>query len=114
MVYEYQILVRELGMEKIREKLFSKLPSRQKCIWLCRKEQIKYWKDKINCDCDIFKVEIFDKPFKTRESLIPLPNDSYNEILKKSKDYWREKNNTLNEDDEYLYVGKIKIIEKTE
>ena len=109
---EYQMLIRELGMEEIRKKVFPQLPSRQKCIWLCRKEQIGYWNPKISDKTEIFKVEIFDRPFKTRDSLIPLPCDSYSEILKKSKEYWLGTDNTLNEDDEYLYVGKVKIIDK--
>lgn len=113
-INEFQILIRELGMEEIRRNLFPQIPSRQKCIWLCRKEQINYWKNRISGKIDIFKVEIFDEPFKTRESFIPLPSDSYNEILRKSKEYWQGVDNTLNEDDEYLYVGKLKIIDKFE
>lgn len=111
-ISEYQILVRELGMEEIRRSMFPKLPSRQSCIWLCRKEQINYWKKFINEEVEVFEVEINNNVFKTRNSLIPLPTDSYQKILEKSKLYWNENNMDENEDDEYLYVGKLKIIKK--
>ena len=44
-----------------RNKAFPQLPSRQKCIWLCRKEQIGYWSNKISGRTEIFKVEIADR-----------------------------------------------------
>lgn len=99
-------------MEEIRKEFYPKLPSRQKCIWLCRKDQINYWIDKISGNIEIFEIKTFGTPFKSRNSLLPLPSDTYNRILKKSKLYWNENNNINNEDDEYLYVGKIKIINK--
>jgi hypothetical protein len=43
-----------------------------------------------------------------------LPPDSYTTILNKAQLYWSEKNYIDNEDDEYLYVGKLKIISKFE
>lgn len=113
-INEYQLLIRELGMEEIRKNFYPHLPSRQKCIWLCRKNQINYWKKFISGEIEIFEVEIFDIPFKSRNSLISLPSDSYNTILDKAQLYWSEKNYVDNEDDEYLYVGKLKIINKIE
>jgi hypothetical protein len=113
-IHEYQLLIRELGMEEVRKKFYPHLPSRQKCIWLCRKNQIDYWKKFILGEFEIFEVEIFDLPFKTRNSLISLPPDSYTTILNKAQLYWSEKNYIDNEDDEYLYVGKLKIISKFE
>lgn len=113
-INEYQLLIRELGMEEIRKNFYPHLPSRQKCIWLCRKNQINYWKKFISGELEIFEIEIFDIPFKSRNSLISLPSDSYNTILDKAQLYWSEKNYIDNEDDEYLYVGKLKIISKIE
>ena len=111
-ISEYQLLIRELGMEEVRKNFYPHLPSRQKCIWLCRKSQIDYWKNFISGKVEIFEVEIFDLPFKTTNSLIPLPSDSYNTILNKAKLYWSPENHIDNEDDEYLYVGKLKVISK--
>ena len=113
-INEYQLLIRELGMEEIRKNFYPHLPSRQKCIWLCRKNQINYWKKFISGKLEIFEIEIFDIPFKSRNSLISLPSDSYNTILDKAQLYWSEINYIDNEDDEYLYVGKLKIISKIE
>ncbi len=111
-INEYQILIRELGMEKVRKNHFEKLPSRYKCIWLCRKNQIDYWRNILNEETEIYEVETFNQPFKTRNSLIPSKIDSYNDILEKSFKYWGENSLEENEDDEYLYVGKIKINKK--
>lgn len=111
-ISEYQILIRELGMEEIRKESFSHLPSRRKCIWLCRENQIDFWK-KFICDrVEVFEVEISNSAFRTRNSLIPLPSDSYNDILHKSKQYWGYNSTNENEDDEYLYIGKLKIVGK--
>lgn len=116
-IKEYQILIRELGMEEIRKKFYPNLPSRQKCIFLCGKKQIEHWKKEISNgdgtkDIEVFKVEIFNEPFKSRDSFLPLPSDSYNTILKKAKLYWSAKDDSENEDDEYLYVGEIRVINK--
>lgn len=110
---EYQILIRELGLEQIRNKYYPNLPTRQKCIWLCRNNQIDYWKKRINDDnIKIFKIKIFNKPSRFNEARLPLPSDSYSEILKKAKDYWTYNNEFEDEKDEYLYIGKITILEE--
>ncbi len=111
-INEYQILVRELGMEEIRKEEFSLLPSRRNCIWLCRENQIDFWKKFLGDDIEIYELEIFNSVFKTRNALIPLPSDSYKQILKKSKQYWSYNSTVENEDDEYLYTGKLKIVGK--
>ena len=113
-INEYQILIRELGMEQVRKERFIDLPSRFKCIWFCRKDQINYWKNFVTGDIEIFEVEVFDKAFKSRDSLIPLKMDSYNTILEKSFKYWGKNSSEENKDDEYLYVGKMKILKKIE
>lgn len=111
-ISEYQILVRELGMETVRKEKFPQFPSRNRCIWLCREDQIEYWTKMFEGDFEIFQVQIFNPVFKSRNSLIPLPSDSYNDILKKAEYYWQYNAKDENEDDEYLYVGKLKIIKK--
>lgn len=111
LISEYQILIRELGFEEIRKSKFSTLPSRYNCIWLCRKDQIVYWSKKLGTEnYEIYKVKIYGKPFKSRESLISLPSDSYLSICKKAEKYWQYNDKFDCEDDEYLYEGKFQII----
>ena len=88
------------------------MPSRKNCIWLCRENQINYWIDKLEeNDYKICKIEIYGKPFKSRNALIPLPSDSYNMMCEKAAEYWNYKSEEDNEDDEYLYAGEFKILE---
>lgn len=111
LISEYQILIRELAFEDVRQKSFKDLPSRQNCIWLCRKDQLSYWEKNMGCtDYTIYEIEIYNKPFKSRNTLIPLPSESYNVMRNKAEKYWQYKNNDICEDDEYLYEGKFKIL----
>lgn len=111
-INEYQLLIRELAFEEIRQKEFNHLPSRQKCIWLCRKDQLKFWIRNLESkDYTVFKIEIYGRTFKTRDFLIPSQNDSYNEMLEKARQYWQYNNDEDYEDDEYLYEGNFKIID---
>ena len=110
-VNEYQILLRELAFENIREKEFENLPSRYNCIYLCRIDQSEYWKKHLELqNYTIYKIEIYDEPFKSRDKLLPNPHESYNSICEKAKIYWQYNNNQNFEDDEYLYEGKFKIL----
>ena len=115
LLHEYKILVRELGMEQIRREKFNESPSRNNCIWLCRKEQIMYWKNQLEeKDVEVQEVEVFNLPVKKRGKDIPLLGMSYKETLKQAKKYWENTDLSNNEDDEYLYLGKLKIIDKLE
>lgn len=65
----------------------------------------------INCaDYIIYEIEIYNKPFKSRNSLIPLPSESYNVMKNKAKKYWEYNSDIICEDDEYLYEGEFKIL----
>ena len=113
-IMEYKILIREITMENARKKINYKLPSRQKCIWLIRKDQIEYWKKHIGVkEFEIFEVDVNqDKLFKSRDSLLPKLDEKYGDILEKAKNYWKYSSNINNEDDEYLYCGDVKVIRK--
>ncbi len=112
---ETGILLRELGMEEIRKQFFSNKPSRTNCIWLCRKNQLGYWLNRMNAsDYKIFKVEIFDDVYKFNEEYLPLPADSYLEITEKAKKYWNYSDDNEKDNDEYLYTGVVKILEEVD
>lgn len=109
---EYQILIRELALEEVRKKYFNKLPSRKECIWLCREDQIEYWIKNLNAkEYIVYKIEVYNKPFRSRNLLIPKPSDSYLEMCQKAEEYWEYNGKEDNNDDEYLYNGYFKILE---
>ena len=110
-IKEYQLLVRELAYEEIRKQYFPNLPSRNNCIWLCREEQLNYWLNNFKkSDVDIYELMLAHEPFKTRDSLLPMPFESYSEMKCKAKKYWEYNSDELFFDDEYLYEGKFKIL----
>lgn len=115
-ISEYGILIREITLENVRKEFFPNLPSRQKCIWLAREDQIEYWKKNINkSNIDIYEVEVDENLlFKSRDSLLPKLNEKYTDIIEHANNYWNYSSDTNNEDDEYLYCGDVQIIRKVE
>ena len=112
-ISEYQILLRENVYEEIRRDYFNSLPSRTSCIWLCKEKQLKFWQEQLKEDnYKIFMIEVFGKTFKSNNNMIVAPSDSYKQMRKMAKKYWGYKEKTEKEDDEYLYVGKIKVIKE--
>ena len=113
---EYQMLIRELGLEYIREKKFPNYPSRKHCIWLVghKQNQLDYWIEQLKeNEVTLFEVETLGgKLFKGRNALLPIPSNSFKEIIEKSLSYWQCNQKIEYEDEEYLYEGKIKIIKK--
>lgn len=111
-ISEYQMLIREIVYEDVRKKEFNNLPSRQKCIWLCKKEQVEFWKKNIGGTLKIFKVKIEGNAFKSNNDMIVAPSESYNKIVEMAKKYWSYNNKVENEKDEYLYIGSLEILEE--
>jgi hypothetical protein len=112
-IREYQMLLREITYEQVRKDMFPDLPSRTKCIWLCKEKQLEFWKKQLNdCYFKIFKIEVKEKPYKTNNNLIVPPSESYIRIQEFAERYWTYKDETEKEDDEYLYVGEIEILEE--
>ena len=111
-ISEYQMLIREIVYEDVRKKEFSHLPSRQRCIWLCKEEQLEFWKSNIGGAFKIFKVKIEGNTFKSNNDLIVAPSESYNKIVEMAKKYWSYNRKIENEKDEYLYIGSLEILEE--
>ena len=112
-ISEYQMLLRENAYEEIRKEFFNHLPSRTSCIWLCKEKQLKFWlKQFKGRNCKIFMVKVFGKPFKSNNNLLVGPSDSYNHMKEMAQKYWAYNAKEEDEKDEYLYVGKIKVIKE--
>ena len=110
---EYQILTREIAYENVRLDKFKDLPSRTKCLWLCKEEQLEFWKEQLDGNFKIFKIETLeDNIFKTNNNFLCKMDDSYNEMLSMAEKYWSYSSEQDNDNDEYLYNGSFKIIEE--
>jgi len=110
-ISEYGILVREMVYEQIRSEYYPELPSRLHCVWLCRENQLELWKNNLSNESKIFKVKVTGNCYKGKNQFISLPSDSYNTITEKAHQYWKP---DIQEDidDEYLFNGKLEILEQ--
>ena len=106
---------RELMLEKYRKENNLNLPSRLNSIWLADKESLNFWKKQVReyRKIVLFRVSITGNLFKSSDSFIPNDELTTKEMYNVSSKYW---NPVFNEDDlckaEYLFQGKVKVLEK--
>ena len=106
---------RELMLEKYRKENNTKLPSRLHSIWLADKESLNFWKEQLNggVKLKLYRVSIAGNLFKSSDSFIPDDELTAKEMYQVSSKYW---NPVFSEDDlckaEYLFQGKVKVLEK--
>ena len=112
------IFKRELALEEIRRQRYSDLPSRRHSIWLCDKEGLEFWEKQISnrgkYDVNLYKVLVSGNLFKTSEYFIPNDYSDYYTNLMEAETYWNPKfeNEEQEKRAEYLFQGKLKILEK--
>ena len=106
---------RELMLEKYRKENNPKLPSRLHSIWLADKESLNFWKEQLNGgrNLTLYRVSVTGNLFKSSDSFIPDDELTAKEMYQVSSKYW---NPVFSEDDlckaEYLFQGKVKVLEK--
>lgn len=106
---------RELMLEKYRKENNPKLPSRLHSIWLADKESLNFWKEQLNGGrkLKLYRVSVTGNLFKSSDSFIPDDELTAKEMYEASSKYW---NPVFSEDDlckaEYLFQGKVKVLEK--
>lgn len=102
------MITRELMFEEVRKELNINLPSRLKCLYVCKtKREIKDW---INIfsrtnkkDFQILKLKLTGDIFIGDASFILRQNISLNRKKEQAKMYWSgEKKDNINE---YLFIG---------
>lgn len=107
-VNDSAMITRELMFEEVRKELNPNLPSRLKCLYVCKtKKEIKDW---INIfrrtnkkDFQIVKLKLTGSIFVGDASFILRQNISLNRKNEQAKMYWNgEKKDKINE---YLFVG---------
>ncbi len=104
---------RELMLEKYRKENNPKLPSRLHSIWLADKESLSFWKGQFSGKLKLYRVSITGELFKSSDDFIPDDELTAKEMYETSSNYW---NPTFKEEDlckaEYLFQGKVKVLEK--
>ena len=106
---------RELMLEKYREDNNPKLPSRLHSIWLADKKSLNFWEGQLNGSgkLKLYRVSITGNLFKSSDSFIPDDELTTKEMYEVSSIYW---NPVFRKDDlekaEYLFQGKVKVLEK--
>ena len=104
---------RELMLEKYRKENNPKLPSRLHSIWLADKESLSFWKGQFSGKLKLYRVSITGELFKSSDDFIPDDELTAKEMYEASSNYW---NPTFKEEDlckaEYLFQGKVKVLEK--
>ena len=112
----FELSKRELVLEEYRKKYHPNLPSRTKCIWLCEKKQLLYWKNKLNIGSkkgSLFKVSVTGNLFKSSDQFLPNKEMSILQIYENAKKYWNPDFSVIDERKiEYLFDGKVKILQK--
>lgn len=110
-----KIIKRELVFESIRKEFYPELPSRHKCIWLIPDDEksLEFWRRdvfKLN-NPKIFKLSVDGKTHRASQQWLICRTYSLNEINSMAHKYWQGENSG-SIDDEILFVGKIRILEK--
>ena len=106
---------RELMLEKYRKEHNSDLPSRLHSIWLADKKSLNFWEGQLNGrrKLKLYRVSVTGNLFKSSDSFIPDDELTVKEMYEASSTYW---NPTFKEEDlckaEYLFQGKVKVLEK--
>jgi hypothetical protein len=118
LLVNYSTLQRELILEEVRKKFYPELPSRKNIIYLCDFNQIEHWKNKLTKsggNIDLFKVEVTGNLFKSSDILLPDDSESVNTMFEQAKKYWEaDLSNISDNQSEYLFQGKVKILKKIE
>lgn len=117
-LYGVCLFKREMALEEVRKQKYPNLPSRKHSIWLCDEQGVEFWKDQISnkgeIQTDLYKVLVTGNLFKSSDEFIPDSNLNYEDILKQCEDYWNPnfEDEKRKERAEYLFQGKVKILEK--
>ena len=117
-IKDYSVLTRENALEDVRKSINPDLPSRFHSMWLCDELSKQHWIDVFG-KCDektyrLYKVAATGTLFKSSDTFIPMHFKNYNECIELAKGYWNPVFETKEQDEEaeYLFQGKIKVLEK--
>lgn len=108
------MITRELMFEEVRKEEYTDLPSRLKCLYVCKtKKEMNDWINIFNKtnkeNFQLLKLKLTGKIFVGDASFILRQNISLNRKKEQAKMYWSgKKKNNINE---YLFVGTAVVEE---
>lgn len=111
-VNDSAMITRELMFEEVRNEINNELPSRLKCLYVCKTEdEIKSWleifKRTNKKDYQILKIKLTGKIFEGDASYVLRQNISLNKKREQAKLYWS--GNKKDNISEYLFEGIVVV-----
>lgn len=110
------IFQREMALEIVRRLCYPELPSRRNSVWLCDEKSGRHWKSSLEeaKDLSLYRVSVSGNLFKSSDVFLPDEYLRFEDMIIKAHKYWNPKfkNSTQERQAEYLFQGKIKILEK--
>lgn len=108
------VIKRELALEEIRQQYYPEKISRFHCVWLCDEEGLEYWKKLLFGK--IYRLSVTGVIFESSANFLYTKDEDYKTIKENNRIYWNPKFQTEEdiEKKEFLFQGKIKVLEKVE
>lgn len=105
------VMLRELAFENLRSRMYSALPSRTSCIWLCDSEEsAEYWIERIPHvgEKRILEVEILQgKPHTAYEQHLTNQLENIRELEARAHEYWSGRGSGQRE---ILFQGLLRVV----
>jgi hypothetical protein len=112
----YLLLIREDVFEEVRASLYPDQPSRKKCLWVIANNEnlndaIEFWWEELNRKGQLLKLELTGDVFHANEQYLQLSLKPLVFLKEEARNYWKGKTGDYSKNDEYLFVGKAKVID---
>jgi len=111
---QYLKWVQEEIFEGVRKEKFSNLPSRKKCLWVCKFEDLPKWFEifeEHSLPMKILKIKATGIIHKADGGLIIPDSYSIQEFEKRAEKYWSGVINN-NKEIEFLFDGQLEILDE--
>ena len=116
---ETSVAMREVKLEEYRRKNHPELPSRLHSIWFTDPSCLKFWEEDLHKNNNkgnltLYKLQVNGNVFKSRSFYLPRTYFTEKQMYDQAKFYWEPQmdSNMDYYDVEYLFQGKVKILEK--
>lgn len=112
----YQKFARETIFEEVRQKHFPDTPSRISCLWVIPENEkvIEFWKKELCRDKEsqLLKLSLTGKIHRANQSHLALSYRSMDFTRQQAINYWSGKPGNDEIEDEYLFQGKVEVLEE--
>lgn len=108
---ETGMYIREVIFEEERKKIDVNFPSRLNCIWVCRKEQVKFWYEKLGKTGVIAKVRLNGKSLACDQEYVYRELLAHKTVRENAFKYWESHKSGLIKDEEILFEGTVSILD---